>query len=273
LAERNQEALAAAYQSIWTTYLSQENLRQTIETHRVQRRLLLELLRKYVVLAGGPRARVLEIGCGTGIDSYILAEATEAKVFGSDLLPESVALAHKLSTEFARDVEFFVDDACAMNVPDSSFDVVFSQGVVEHFSDPTAIMSEQTRIVRPGGYVVVDVPQTFSLYTLTKKREIRRGTWPFGWETQYSYRSLSALGRRFGLVPVDRAGYGFDPRRDLLGYLRVLHHGLRHTPLRDTGLARRMETMCEAVWRRVENTFGHRFLINVVVVFQKPEPV
>jgi ubiquinone/menaquinone biosynthesis C-methylase UbiE len=270
MAESEQEALAATYQSIWAQYLSQEDLRQTIEAHREQRQRLLALLEKYVGLAGGPEARVLEVGCGTGIDAYLVAELTRAKVSGSDILPEAVELARKLGDQFSRGADFFVDDATAMKVADARFDVVFSQGVVEHFRDPAAIMSEQVRIVRPGGYLVVDVPQTFSLYTFAKKRAMRRGTWPFGWETQYSYGSLRALGERCGLVAVDRAGYGFDPRRDLLGYVRVLHHGLRRTPLRNTGVARSLEATCEAHWRRLEAALGHRFLINLVVVFQKP---
>jgi hypothetical protein len=125
--------------------------------------------------------------------------------------------------------------------------------------------------VRPGGYIVVDVPQLFSWYTVHKKRQMRAGTWEFGWETQYSYGGLKALGERFGLRPIDRAGYGYDARRDLrLGYLRRAHNLLWRLPAGEGVLAKRLHAGAESVWGFLERHWGHRFLINVVIVFEKP---
>lgn len=266
------EQLRDAWQSIWDDYLSRSghDLLNTIEAHRQERRRLFALL-VGCTQAVGNSCRVLEIGSGTGIDSYLLVEQARADVFGFDLLPEAVALSKKLGRYFEGKVRFLVADATRMGISDSSMDVVFSQGVVEHFRDPTRIMAEQVRVVRRGGYVLIDVPQTFSFYTLYKKWRMRKNTWEYGWETQYSCKRLEELGAGFGLVPVARGGYGFEARKDGgLGYLRNLHNILRRGPLKKVKLLSSISDRYESVWRSIEDRLGHLFLINVVVVFQKP---
>ena len=42
--------------------------------------------------------------------------------------------------------------------PDNSFDLVFSIAVLEHVRDPDRVMSEALRVCRPGGYIVMNVP-------------------------------------------------------------------------------------------------------------------
>ena len=49
---------------------------------------------------------------------------------------------------------------CAMPFRDGAFDVVFHQGLLEHFRDPMPLLRENARVTPRGGRVVVDVPQT-----------------------------------------------------------------------------------------------------------------
>lgn len=48
--------------------------------------------------------------------------------------------------------------------PDNSFDTVLSIQVLEHVEDPYAVLSEMLRVLRPGGFLVVMVPQTSCLH-------------------------------------------------------------------------------------------------------------
>ncbi len=48
--------------------------------------------------------------------------------------------------------------------PDASFDLVFSIAVLEHVRDPARVMAEALRVCRPGGYVVMNVPNYDSFY-------------------------------------------------------------------------------------------------------------
>ena len=84
-------------------------------------------------------------------------------------------------------------DAFDLPFPSNSVDVVFHQGFLEHFRQPELLLQEQWRVLKPGGYVIVDVPQKYSLYSLRKRIAMRRGQWFAGWETDYSPVELEKL--------------------------------------------------------------------------------
>ena len=73
------------------------------------------------------------------------------------------------------------------------------QGLLEHFRDTTPLLADNARILKPGGHVIVDVPQTFHYYTLGKKVLIALDKWFAGWETQFTPAQLEGLVRDQGL--------------------------------------------------------------------------
>jgi len=72
------------------------------------------------------------------------------------------------------------DDLRKLSFENETFDVVYSQGVLEHFSSVHESLREQLRITKVGGYIVVDVPQTFNPYTIYQKLMMRLKRWPGG---------------------------------------------------------------------------------------------
>ena len=97
-----------------------------------------------------PRARVLDVGCGRGVLLTELAdrgfevhgvEHSEAAMFGAD--PAKIRIARALA------------DA---GYPADYFDEVIIWHVLEHLRDPRATLAEVRRIVRPGGRLIVSVP-------------------------------------------------------------------------------------------------------------------
>ncbi|HUK62463.1 MAG TPA: class I SAM-dependent methyltransferase [Dongiaceae bacterium] len=133
--------------------------------------------------------RVLEVGAGSGRDTLGLVRAG-ARGFVLDYSPASLAIVQRLAREQGIVVELVRADALAMPFRDGAFDVVFHQGLLEHFRDPMPLLRENARITRPGGRVVVDVPQTFHLYTVMKQALIAMNRWFAGWETQFSPAGL-----------------------------------------------------------------------------------
>ena len=124
----------------------------------------------------------------------------------------------------------------------------------------------------------MDVPQKYAglgLYSLRKQFKIRRGTWPWGWETQYSYPALKALGAAAGLVPVGVAGYGFDGVFNLLASPHVMID--RHPFLQQLWGAqafKRFYLRClkngnDHFWGWLCRRWGHGFLICIAVRFRK----
>jgi ubiquinone/menaquinone biosynthesis C-methylase UbiE len=105
---------------------------------------------------GSTGLRVLDVGCGQGIDVYRYAEAG-ADATGVDLTPRHVELARQHLTAMGADANIVEGDAEALPFADASFDRVSSNGVLHHTPDMAAALREQLRVLRVGGEVRVIV--------------------------------------------------------------------------------------------------------------------
>ena len=142
--------------------------------------------------------RILEVGAGSGRDIVALArEGVDA--YANDISPVARKGISDLAARYAVSVEVIEDDLRALRYPNGYFDLVYSQGVVEHFPDHESVIKEQVRVTKPGGFVIVDVPQTFNPYTIYKHVLMALHKWPAGWEKQFSPISLRRSGERCGL--------------------------------------------------------------------------
>ena len=178
------------------------------------------------VLTEGPIAgrRVMEVGAGSGRDLLALARAGAVGVV-LDYSPASLELVRRQAREQGVPVLLVQADALRMPFRDGAFDVVFHQGLLEHFRDPLPLLRENARITARGGRVIVDVPQTFHAYTLMKQVLIALNRWFAGWETQFTPAGLERLLAASGLVVRRSYGEWMVPG---LCY-RVLREGLRRT--------------------------------------------
>ena len=166
--------------------------------------------------------RVLEVGAGSGRDTLELISAG-AVGFVLDYAPSSLMLVRRQAEAQRLGVHLVRADALAMPFRDDSFDVVFHQGLLEHFRDPRPLLAESARVASPGGRVVVDVPQAFHLYTVMKQTLIALDLWFAGWETQYTPGGLERRVSEAGLTVRRTYGEWMVPG---LGY-RVLREGLK----------------------------------------------
>jgi ubiquinone/menaquinone biosynthesis C-methylase UbiE len=109
-----------------------------------------------------PGAQVLEIGCGTGRDSFRLARrlGTAGRLHMQDLSSGMVhACVRKMSalantTSFACDLDYSVSSATSLPFPDGLFDAVFHFGGFNQFGDLKKGAAELARVAKPGGRVV-----------------------------------------------------------------------------------------------------------------------
>ncbi len=103
-------------------------------------------------LASGER--VVDVGCGAGIDSLIAARMVgpDGQVVGVDMTPAMLDRARASATEMgAANVDFCRGFAEALPVPDEWADVVISNGVMNLFPDKSAGLCEMARVLKPGG--------------------------------------------------------------------------------------------------------------------------
>ncbi|MDZ8088555.1 MAG: methyltransferase domain-containing protein [Nostoc sp. DedQUE12b] len=97
---------------------------------------------------------VLDVGCGIGGSSRILARDYGFAVTGITISPQQVQRAQQLTPE-ELDVRFLVDDAMALSFPDASFDVVWSIEAGPHMPDKAIFARELIRVLKPGGVMVL----------------------------------------------------------------------------------------------------------------------
>lgn len=104
-----------------------------------------------------PQSRVLEIGCGTGRDSVLIAQrlGPEGRLFLQDLSPALLAQAVERLAGVAVPTSFAVANGYYLPFPDDYFDAAFHFGGLNTFGDIRRCFAELVRVTKPGGRVVV----------------------------------------------------------------------------------------------------------------------
>jgi MPBQ/MSBQ methyltransferase len=97
---------------------------------------------------------VLDVGCGIGGSSRVLAKDYGFAVTGVTISPQQVKRAQEL-TPAGVTAQFQVDDALALSFKDGSFDVVWSVEAGPHMPDKAQFARELMRVLKPGGILVV----------------------------------------------------------------------------------------------------------------------
>lgn len=99
---------------------------------------------------------VMDAGCGSGYGAKLIVdEFRPSRVIAFDLMPEMITLALK------RDlgIDFFVGDMTDIDVPDGTCDAVFIFGVLHHIKNWRVAVSEVIRVLKPGGFILVEEPR------------------------------------------------------------------------------------------------------------------
>ena len=122
----------------------------------MQGTIALEHLHRYAIareLAQGKA--VLDIACGEGYGSSLLADAGES-VIGVDISADAVA--HAAAKYRKPNLEFRVGSCAAIPLTDASVDLVVSFETIEHHSEHEKMLCEIKRVLRPGGVLVMSSP-------------------------------------------------------------------------------------------------------------------
>jgi SAM-dependent methyltransferase len=104
-------------------------------------------------------ARVLDVGCGTGIVARTAAARVGARggVAGLDLNDGMLAVARAASARIHPPIEWRQGNAAALPYPEGVFDAALSQQMLQFVSDPSAVLREMHRVLAPGGRAAIMV--------------------------------------------------------------------------------------------------------------------
>ncbi len=204
---------------------------------------------------------VLEVGAGSGRDSIALARRG-ARILVVDYVMSSFRVIRQQARAAGVDLVCVCADAQRMPFRDGTFDLVFHQGLMEHFRDPMPLLRENYRVTRPAGHCLIDVPQRYHIYTAVKHVLIGMGKWFAGWETEFSPGQLVRLMRAAGFQ-VERVGGDWMVPGFWYRSLRYLLRGLGWVTLPQVPpaipLAARLQERWHAWFRRTRlgpNTFA-----------------
>ena len=142
--------------------------------------------------------KVLEIGCGTGVNSILMA-LLGAKVSVMDYSKEALNVVKRLSE--GLDVELIHQDMFESDI-ENEFDIVHSEGVVEHYLMPKRqeILDIHTHATKPDGKVLIIVPNSKCIpYRVGKRLAEKTGKWIYGNEYPYTKNELVHRMRKSGL--------------------------------------------------------------------------
>jgi demethylmenaquinone methyltransferase/2-methoxy-6-polyprenyl-1,4-benzoquinol methylase len=103
-------------------------------------------------LSANPRARVLDVACGTGDLSLSLFEITGAGVVGTDFCRPMLAIAVGKTNGRIRFIE---GDALDLPFRDGTFDVATIAFGLRNLSNVESGLAELSRVLKPGGWVAV----------------------------------------------------------------------------------------------------------------------
>lgn len=150
---------------------------------------------------------VLDLGCGAGLGTSLLAHALgpAARVVGVDLSLPHLAAARR------HRVPLLQSDAMCLGVSDAAFDLVWTCNTLNHLADPVAALRRLSRHLRAGGRIVVAqsgfLPEMF-----------------FAWDAPLDETVRAACHRyyrdRYGLAPDATAGL-----RAVVGFMRSAGYG------------------------------------------------
>lgn len=172
-------------------------------TEQLETRLIFDLAGN---LAG---KRVLDIGTGDG--TYALEAAAQgAKVTGLDPDPEMLSAAERRAEGRQLQIGFQLGRVEAIPLADASFDVVFAVTVMCFVSDTGAALREMSRVLVPGGLLVLGELGRFSLWAAERRMR--------GWFGSDTWRHARFWSRRDLIGLVNRAGLRVAGTRDCVFY-------------------------------------------------------
>jgi 2-polyprenyl-3-methyl-5-hydroxy-6-metoxy-1,4-benzoquinol methylase/Zn ribbon nucleic-acid-binding protein len=119
-----------------------------------------------------PPGKLLDVGCATG--KFMAAAATRGwEVSGVELNDDTASIAR------ADGLDVVTGTLQELPIPDPAFDAVTMWDVIEHVTDPVALLTAAGRMLGPGGWLWLATPNVDGLFPQASLKVAHRvGAWP-----------------------------------------------------------------------------------------------
>jgi len=174
--------------------------------HSNKRRVFKKLLVKYN-LNGQDKLRILDLGCADGhLTAWLRSEFEGSEIYGLDSTPKLIAAAKKKY----KKIHFEVGDAHKLKYLSNFFDLVLCSEVLEHVVDPVKVCTEIARVLKPDGYIFMELDTGSPLFLFLWFFWTRFGAgrvWKSAHLHQFSAYSLPLTMKKGGLNPVHQENH------------------------------------------------------------------
>jgi len=153
--------------NFWETYWETGNSKKKNNRPSL---CVLEILKAFdLYLPAEKDLKILEIGGAKG--EYLLYLVKRFGYEGYSLDYSSAGNEATLETflKAGKKVKVYERDLFADNSDLPLFDIVFSLGLIEHFDDPVTVVESHLKLLRPGGILLIGVPNYSGIYHLVLK--------------------------------------------------------------------------------------------------------
>ena len=131
----------------------------------------MRFLERYVPAEG----TVVEVGCGSArLLARLGLSSSDLRLVALDESSVALHLARTTAAAFDVSLSTIRGTIASLPLPDASVDIVLSGGFLEHFPEPTPVLAEMVRVLRPGGVLYADVvPRKISWYRAHEAARMR----------------------------------------------------------------------------------------------------
>lgn len=185
------QARATTGQADWGTLWAKTRHSGILEARKTR-----QAYRQFSAFLTGDERLIVEAGCGTGRFCHLFArDRPGATVVGVDVSIESLRLTRAVAP--TPNLTLLLADIFQLPFADGIVDFIFNEGVIEHFPawaprSHATVLQEMSRVLRPGGTMVVAVPNLYCLpHTLYKRWVGDR--YEYGYERSFRALELKAL--------------------------------------------------------------------------------
>ncbi len=178
---------------------------------------------------------VLDVGCANGLHIQALAPSCK-HIVGVDISMSMLGVANNsLIEKGIRNADLKLCSAASLDFSDASFDLVYSFSTLLLVPEVERAISEMVRVLRPGGFAILDITGCYNLSRIYWGLYYRRRG-HFGVHS-FSYPRIRSELNGLGLDIIESHALGFSdqwkyiPGLHLLKFLEVIFHGSRKRDL------------------------------------------
>lgn len=175
----------------WEKYWKHKEVKITINKKR-----MMKILNKHAY-----KNKVLDAGCGSGFFSKYFA-GRDCEIISLDYSKEALKLTQELNPKIMP----IRGNLLCTPFENGSFDLIFSDGLLEHYKNPTDILLEFKRILKKNGIITTFAPNKYS-YWLFVKPFILKGIK----EYRFTLRELIKLHEKIGFKILEFGGFSVFP--------------------------------------------------------------